>query len=79
MESTKTRVSPGYLVVGGTRMPETHVVWSKPCIGQESLANRPSVVGGVQQAAVLVMSTHKSVFRTIDAVTGIPPSAQGRT
>jgi hypothetical protein len=72
--NTNPRVTPGYLVPGGTRMPETGFAWPKP-----SLVTQTCVVGGVQQAAAQVMFAPKHALRTIDAVTGIPPSAQRRT
>ena len=72
-------VTRGYPVPGAIRLSGTGLAW----VQRESLVNRPCVVGGIQQTAALLMSwpmsTPKHAVRTIDAPTGIPPSAQRRT
>jgi hypothetical protein len=79
VENFEARVTPGYLVAGGTRMSEIGLARAKSCNGLEAPVNRPSVVGGIQQTAVLLMSSPKHALRTIDAMTGAPPSAHRRT
>lgn len=77
MENFTAKVTPGYPVPGATRLSEIGSAQVKRGRRQVCLAIRPSVVGGIQQAAVQLMFSPKHAVLMTDA--GIPPSAKGRT